>query len=94
MAAAAADAKPCRGRAGFVLVFHIFMASRTVPPCFSSVGTESIWHEDKRRTKDCQGSSKRSAAPSLVPDELLMAVFGGIHYTWAQLALDLKNKTT
>lgn len=57
MAAAAADAKPCRGRAGLVLVFHIFTASRTAPPCFSAVGTQSLWHEDKRRTEDCQAAA-------------------------------------
>jgi len=57
VAAAAADADPCHGRAGFLLVFHILTASRTAPPCFSAVGTEDIWHEDKRRTGDCQAAA-------------------------------------
>lgn len=55
-------------------------------------GERLAWRQETYR--GLPGSSKHSAAPSLVPDELLMADSRVVHLTWAQLPLDLKNKVT
>lgn len=86
VAAAAADAEPCHGKGGFALVFHIFTASCTAPLSFSAMGTESVWHEDKSRTEECQ-------AAVVMPAELLMVDFRDTRFMWAPLALDLKQSS-